>query len=122
MKSSRFKGFCVLAVLLAGALAASCSSGDASIGVEPGVAPPAALVAQAALADELHLEVESVTIVETEAVDWPDACLGIETEGVACAQVITPGYRVMLEAEGQLYEVHTNEDGSHWEILADIAG
>ena len=41
-------------------------------------------------------------------VEWPNACLGIEQPDVACAEIITPGYRVLLEADGVLYEYHTD--------------
>ena len=37
-----------------------------------------------------------VTISETEAVTWPDACLGAPLADEMCAQVATPGYRVSI--------------------------
>jgi hypothetical protein len=49
--------------------------------------------------------------VSAEQVDWPDACMGIQTPGVMCAQVITTGYKVVLSAGGMEYEFHTNETG-----------
>jgi hypothetical protein len=45
-------------------------------------------------------------------VDWPDACLGVTRPEVMCAQVITPGFRIVLAAQGREYEYHTNADGS----------
>lgn len=74
--------------------------------------PEAAASAQRALAEQLGLNIQSITIVQVEPVEWPDACLGIETEGMACAQVITPGFRVILEANGQRYEFHTDSQGA----------
>lgn len=74
--------------------------------------PPAVLAARKALADQLKLDPTAVAIVKVESIDWPDACLGVETPGVSCAQVITSGYRVILSAAGQAYEVHTNQDGT----------
>ncbi len=50
-------------------------------------------------------------MVSVEAVDWPDGCLGVQTPGVMCTMVITPGYRVILEADGKQYEYHTNASG-----------
>ncbi|MHB0988717.1 MAG: hypothetical protein ACYC3P_08655 [Bellilinea sp.] len=74
--------------------------------------PPAAVAAaQQALADLLTVDPTSITVVSVDAVDWPDACLGVPTPG-ACAQVITPGYRIILSVSGQSYEFHTNQDGS----------
>ena len=42
----------------------------------------------------------------------PNSCLGVSSPDAMCAQVITPGYRVVLEANGRQYEYHTNETGS----------
>ena len=72
---------------------------------------PAAAAAQVALATELGVPVGQITIVSVERVEWPDACLGAATEGEMCAQAITPGYRVVLEANGKQYEVHTDKSG-----------
>ena len=47
----------------------------------------------------------------SKQVDWPDGCLGVQTPGVMCTMVITPGYRVILEADGKQYEYHTNASG-----------
>jgi hypothetical protein len=75
-------------------------------------APQPALNAAADLAQRLKIDVNTITLISAEQVDWSDACLGIQTPGVMCAQVITPGYKVILEANGQQYEYHTNESGS----------
>jgi len=75
-------------------------------------APAPALSARADLAQRLNVDPDTIELVSVEHVDWPDACMGIETPGVMCAQVITPGYKVVLEAGGQQYEYHTNESGS----------
>ncbi len=63
------------------------------------------------LAARLTIAASAITVASVEAVDWPNACLGIETPGIMCALVITPGYRVILEANGQQYEYHTNAGG-----------
>ncbi len=45
-------------------------------------------------------------------VAWPDSCLGVETPGVLCAQVITPGYQVILQAADTPFaEYHTDLNG-----------
>ncbi|MHB1384447.1 MAG: hypothetical protein ACYCYC_08955, partial [Bellilinea sp.] len=53
-----------------------------------------------------------ISLISFAPVDWPDACLGVESPEIVCAQVITPGYRVILSAGGNAYEFHTNLDGS----------
>ncbi len=50
--------------------------------------------------------------IEVRAVDWPDACLGVDTPGIACAQVITPGYVVLFDNGILAYEFHTDTNGN----------
>ena len=53
--------------------------------------------------------VDEVTLVSIAAKDWPDACLGVPKAGEACAQVITPGYDIVLDLDGAHYFYHTDE-------------
>lgn len=84
----------------------------ASEGVDMG-----ALVRQI-LAQQLQLNLDQIEIISVEEVEWPDACLGVYTADMMCAQVITPGYRVVLAVDGQQYEYHTNVDGSYVQLFA----
>ncbi len=72
--------------------------------------PAAELVAQAIadLAGRLGVAAEAIQVRSVEAVEWPDASLGCPQPGMVYAQVITPGYRIVLEAEGQAYEYHSS--------------
>jgi hypothetical protein len=63
-------------------------------------------------AGALGVAPDTVQLVSIEAVQWPDSCLGVSVTDQACAEVITPGYRIVVEAGGMRYAVHTNEDGS----------
>jgi hypothetical protein len=69
-------------------------------------------VAVKALADALDLPVDAIKIVSTEAVTWSDSCMGFFYMQAMCAQAETPGYRIILEADGVQYQVHTDQDGS----------
>jgi uncharacterized protein YggE len=73
-----------------------------------GPPPLAALVAQDSLATRLGTGVEEVEILSYEQVEWPNTCLGLLRPGEACAEVLTPGWRIILEAEGRQYEAHTD--------------
>jgi uncharacterized lipoprotein YmbA len=73
---------------------------------------PAQRAAIAALSKELSLPPGQISVVSTEAVEWPDGCLGVQKVGVMCTQAIVPGYNIVLKADGQEYEFHTNKDGS----------
>ncbi|MGC9522736.1 MAG: hypothetical protein ACP5HG_12750 [Anaerolineae bacterium] len=76
------------------------------------VVPGAVSRAREILAAHLEVSEDDIQLVSFSSVEWPDACLGIQRGGQMCAQVITPGYRVIFEVSGQQYELHTNEDGS----------
>ncbi len=73
---------------------------------------PAQRVAISTLAQNLGITPDKIKLVSTEAVDWPDSCLGVSTEGIACSQIVTSGFRVILEANGKQVEYHTNQDAS----------
>jgi hypothetical protein len=63
------------------------------------------------LANRLDLAAHAIHLVAVQTVDWPDASLGCPEPGMMYAQVITPGFRVVLEAQRQgMYEYHTDRD------------
>lgn len=104
-----------LAVLIISFGLAACSPANLpATGGEgtPNAMPPQAVLEAATwLSQELGISVEDVEIIEFEQVEWPDACLGVPQEGQACAQVITPGFRVSLEVNGQQYELRSDQEG-----------
>ena len=55
---------------------------------------------------------DDVTLISMESMDWSDASLGCPEEGMMYAQVITPGYLMVLEADGQQYTYHTDQNTS----------
>jgi hypothetical protein len=61
------------------------------------------------LSGRLGLAPEAIRLVSAEAVKWSDASLGCPQPGMMYAQVITPGFRVLLEAGGKEYEYHTDQ-------------
>ncbi len=75
--------------------------------VAPSAAPKEQALAVADLAQLLGIAPPAITVVSVEAVTWPDASLGCPKPGMMYAQVLTPGYRVVLEADGKTYEYHT---------------
>ena len=58
------------------------------------------------------VSVEEIEVISAEEEEWPDACLGLAGEDEVCAQVITPGWRVTLTADGEEYVVRTDQNGS----------
>lgn len=64
------------------------------------------LLAQARL-DLMHrrgVGIQDVDVISIEPVRWPDACLGLRHEGMACSRVITDGYQMVLVTQGERYE------------------
>jgi hypothetical protein len=64
--------------------------------------------ARQALAKDLGVQDSGIRLIGLEAVEWSDSSLGCPKPGENYLQVITPGYRVTLEAQGQSYEYHTD--------------
>lgn len=70
-------------------------------------------VVAAAVADAAArggVPVEAVRVVQVEPRDWPDSSLGCPRPGMGYAQVITPGYLIILEAGGQTLEYHADRN------------
>jgi hypothetical protein len=60
------------------------------------------------LAKKTGAPASDVAGVSQEDVTWPDSCLGCVKAGERCAQVLTPGYRIVLRVRDATYEYHTN--------------
>ena len=73
---------------------------------------PAQRAALAALAQQLGISADTITLIGAEAVAWPNGCLGVVHLGVMCTQNVVQGFRIVLAASGQKYEFHTNQDGT----------
>lgn len=90
-------------------------SASEGIGVPPGGemtnvgGSPTQLIerAKAEVAGLSRSSAESVQVVSVEAVDWSDSSLGCPKAGMMYAQVITPGYKIVLESGGRTYEFHS---------------
>jgi hypothetical protein len=92
---------------------ASGSTNETTTTVQPTVVQLEAVqVAQEKLAEQLGVSIETIQMVKVEDSEWPDTCLGLDDEGSACAQVITPGLRVIFQVDGKQYTFRTNETGS----------
>jgi hypothetical protein len=63
--------------------------------------------AKADLAARLGLSEADITVQSVEPVEWPDTSLGCPQPGMMYAQVITPGYQVLLQATGEVYDYRT---------------
>ena len=55
-------------------------------------------------------ESDAITVVSTEEVEWSDTSLGCQEPNKMYAQMITPGYLIVLESDGNTYDYHTGVD------------
>ncbi len=109
-----------------GLLAIACGGGDGGSSAPPAadstpstvvpsvLAGPlkAATAAVEALAAISGRTVEEIELVSVTSMQWPDACLGLPEAGEACAQVISPGYEVTLNLDGNVSVYRTDEDAN----------
>lgn len=83
--------------------------------------PEAAVQAQIALAGVLGVTRDQIQIRDIQSVQWPDACLDAGEPGEICAQVITPGYRVVLAYGDELHTYHTDLSGNEVRPVRQVA-
>lgn len=83
--------------------------------------PEAVLKGQRVLAQALNAQIDAIQIIEYEQAEWSDGCLGLGRPDEGCLTVITPGWRVTLEFNGQRYEVRTDKSGEivRWQQLVE---
>ncbi|MDA1215619.1 MAG: hypothetical protein O2812_01920 [Chloroflexi bacterium] len=70
--------------------------------------PPMVTLAREDLAGLLGIDVGDVSVLSIEPVEWPDTSLGNPQPGLFYLQVITPGYKLILEGADFPYTYHTD--------------
>jgi hypothetical protein len=70
------------------------------------------MAAKNVLALTLGIGIREIVLVEITEVTWPDSSLGLPRDGEMCAQVLTKGYRIVLQVRGTNYISHTNKTGT----------
>lgn len=88
---------------------------------KPGIPNPMVRMterARQALASRLDVPVENVTVVDGEEVTWSSTALGCPAPDMFYAQMMTPGYRIILEADGERYRYHTDQN-EHLVLCSD---
>ncbi len=68
--------------------------------------------ARETLAAELQVDAAMIEVDTVRAMQWSDTSLGCPQPGYSYGQVITPGFRVTLRADGVLHFVHTGRTGT----------
>ncbi len=73
--------------------------------------PPGVTSAISALARQFDVDPAQIDVVAYEYVEWPDSCLGMPEPEEACVEVIALGWRVRLELDGVVHELHSDRLG-----------
>ncbi len=74
--------------------------------------PPAVAAAIGWLAESLGVDPSTLLVIDYSPSDWPDACLGLPGPDELCAQVITPGWRIVLRAGNVEVVLRSDELGN----------
>lgn len=61
------------------------------------------------LSKQLNLSLDQIVLSDVKPVVWRDAGLGCPKPNIDYIQRETPGYTILLEAQGQSYRYHTDE-------------
>lgn len=75
---------------------------------DPDVYPQPVRLAIDAAASEAGVDPDAVIVVSFQEREWPSTALGCPQPGFSYAQVVTPGYFVLLRIGDAEYEYHTN--------------
>ena len=78
----------------------------------PTEAVPSVDAAKQHLAQQSGVPVDQITALSVTKVNWPTSALGCPQPGRMYAQMVTPGYRIILQAGGKTYEYHSDR-GQH---------
>lgn len=62
------------------------------------------------LAKTLGISADRIALESVESVQWRDSSLGCPIPGQSYLTVITPGYRIRLTTDGEVYEYHTDRN------------
>lgn len=92
-------------------LASSVLSGCAESVQVPAPAQGVMAAARADVAAKTGAPEAQVAVIRVEEVAWGDASLGCPQPGETYAQVITPGYRIILSHQGKEYVYHSDQQG-----------
>jgi hypothetical protein len=113
MRTKIWLNIMIIFTVLLGAACTPRTNGAAATETPDDLPPLAALNAARALSATTATPVEEIKIISWERREWPDACLGLPQEDEMCAQVITPGWVVVLRDGVQEHIYRTDDTGEN---------
>lgn len=66
------------------------------------------VMAKKDLVQKLSLSLNDIQVEKVVEKEWGDASLGCPTEGMVYIQLVTPGYQIILNANGQTYDYRSD--------------
>jgi hypothetical protein len=76
----------------------------------PASAEKAVAWAESDVAGQTGRAADTVQLLAVDRADWRDSSLGCPKPGMVYLQVITPGYRILVQAGDTIYEYHSASD------------
>ncbi len=98
------------ALTLIAALVLTGCSPTPEVAADYDEAQPLVDLAVTDLAGRLAIEPTKITVQEVTATEFPNASLGVPEPGQMYVEMITPGYIIVLTAQGEIYEYHGAEN------------
>ena len=107
----------VLILVLVASCAPAPAPTDTQIGTPaspsvPSEAEKAVEQAKIDLAQRNGIAKEKIVLIRVDDVDWPDTSLGCPEPDKVYAQVITPGYKILLSNGQEEYEYHSDKENN----------
>ena len=107
----------VLVIMLVTSCAQAATPTDNQTGTPatpsvPNEAEKAVEQAKIDLAQRKGIAKEKIVLIRVDDVDWPDTSLGCPEPGKVYAQVITPGYKILLSDGQEEYEYHSDKENN----------
>jgi hypothetical protein len=109
----------MIVLVLTGLVLAACGTSRTDVPatqVNPelqNVLPPdVAMNVQNQISQNLAVAVENIQITQVEARDWPNGCLGLPQGDEVCTEVITPGWLLTFNINGQEYKYRVDKTGT----------
>ena len=99
----KYSAIWITVMVFTGIILSGCSSAQTAPedgGVSDDLPPVAVVRAREALAADLNVGVEMVTIESYERMEWTDSCLGLGGPAESCLAALHPGWLVMLDGDG----------------------
>jgi hypothetical protein len=72
----------------------------------------AIVAARQDLAGRRGKEVDSIQVLEADAVNWRSGAIGCPQPGVYYTQALVPGYRILLQAGSEVFIYHGTQGGA----------